>query len=387
MPLTDHSTRSTRPVPAHTSDHLTPEQLARALAVRDLTDPAQGPHALQMLLDAVVAALRRRWGCTVRVLRRPPLVAVRENYDRLGYDPGDVTRARRYTRYVSPTVMLRSHTSAELPTALEEYAGRDDVDELLVVPGLVYRRDVVDRTHVGEPHQVDLWRVRTAAATTDADLREMVGVLVDAVLPGARWTVTEVEHPYTVGGLQVDVLHDGRWLELAECGRTHPDVLRGSGLDPQRWSGLALGMGLERALMLRKGIPDIRYLRARDPRVAAQMLTLEPWRHVSPLPATRRDLSVVVAAEEDAETLGDRVRSALADDADTVESVEVLARTPHEELPERVRQRLGTAPGQANVLLRVVLRPVDRTLTSEQANAIRNAIYRAVHEGPVMELV
>lgn len=387
MPLTDRSTRSTHPVPAHTSDHLTPEQLARALAVRDLTDPAQGPHALQMLLDAVVAALRRRWGCTVRVLRRPPLVAVRENYDRLGYDPGDVTRARRYTRYVSPTVMLRSHTSAELPTALEEYAGRDDVDELLVVPGLVYRRDVVDRTHVGEPHQVDLWRVRTGAATTDADLREMVGVLVDAVLPGARWTVTEVEHPYTVGGLQVDVLHDGRWLELAECGRTHPDVLRGSGLDPQRWSGLALGMGLERALMLRKGIPDIRYLRARDPRVAAQMLTLEPWRHVSPLPATRRDLSVVVAAEEDAETLGDRVRSALADDADTVESVEVLARTPHEELPERVRQRLGTAPGQANVLLRVVLRPVDRTLTSEQANAIRNAIYRAVHEGPVMELV
>ena len=387
MPLTDHSTRSTHPVPAHTSDHLTPEQLARALAVRDLTDPAQGPHALQMLLDALVAALRRRWGCTVRVLRRPPLVAVRENYDRLGYDPGDITRARRYTRYVSPTVMLRSHTSAELPTALEEYAGRDDVDELLVVPGLVYRRDVVDRTHVGEPHQVDLWRVRTGAATTDADLREMVGLLVDAVLPGARWTVTEVEHPYTVGGLQVDVLHDGRWLELAECGRTHPDVLRGSGLDPQRWSGLALGMGLERALMLRKGIPDIRYLRARDPRVAAQMLTLEPWRHVSPLPATRRDLSVVVAAEEDAETLGDRVRSALADDADTVESVEVLARTPHEELPERVRQRLGTAPGQANVLLRVVLRPVDRTLTSEQANAIRNAIYRAVHEGPVMELV
>src|SRR5690606_6867826 len=264
MPLPHHSTRATRPVPPHTSDHLTPEQLARALAVRDLTDPAQGPHALQMLLDALVAALRRRWGCTVRVLRRPPLVAVRENYDRLGYDPGDVTRARRYTRYVSPTVMLRSHTSAELPTALEEYAGRDDVDELLVVPGLVYRRDVVDRTHVGEPHQVDLWRVRTGAATTDADLREMVGVLVDAVLPGARWTVTEVEHPYTVGGLQVDVLHDGRWLELAECGRTHPDVLRGSGLDPQRWSGLALGMGLERALMLRKGIPDIRYLRARD---------------------------------------------------------------------------------------------------------------------------
>jgi phenylalanyl-tRNA synthetase alpha chain len=190
-----------------------------------------------------------------------------------------------------------------------------------------------------------------------------------------------------VGGRQIDVLHDGDWLELAECGRIHPDVLRGSGLDPERWSGLALGMGLERALMLRKGIPDIRYLRAGDPRIATQMLTLEPWQHVSPLPAARRDISVVLAAEEDEETLGDRIRTALGDDADVIESVDVLSRTTHEELPEAARARLGTQDDQVNLLLRIVLRPVDRTLTSEEANGIRNAIYRAVHEGPVMELI
>jgi len=146
-------------------------------------------------------------------------------------------------------------------------------------------------------------------------------------------------------------------------------------------------MGLERALMLRKAVPDIRYLRAEDPRIASQMLTLDPWQHVSPLPASRRDISVVVVAGEDEETLGDRVRTALGDDADVVESVELLSRTTHESLPEAARTRLATRKGQVNVLLRIVLRPIDRTLTSEQANAIRNTIYRAVHEGPVMELI
>ncbi len=369
------------------ADYLTVDQLCRALKLRDLTDPAQGAHAIQALLDSAVHALRSEWGSTVRSVRNAPLVPVRENYDRLGYDPGDVTRARRYTRYISPTVMLRSHTSADLPRALEDYAGRNEVDELIVAPGLVYRRDAVDRTHVGEPHQVDLWRIRSTPDTSDDDMVTMIGCLVDALLPGAQWRTTDVTHPYTVRGRQIDVLHAGEWLELAECGRIHPDVLRGSGLDPERWSGLALGMGLERALMLRKGIPDIRYLRAKDPRAAAQMLTLQPWQHVSPLPAARRDISVVVAAEEDEETLGDRVRNALGDDADVIERVEVLSCTAHEELPEAARSRLGTQHGQVNILLRIVLRPIDRTLTSHEANAIRNTIYRAVHQGPVLELI
>jgi len=141
-------------------------------------------------------------------------------------------------------------------------------------------------------------------------------------------------------------------------------------------------MGLDRAVMLRRGLPDIRLLRAADPRIAEQMLDLTPWRPVSMLPSARRDLSIVAAAGTDEELLGDRARAVLGPDADLLESLTVQARTPHEQLPAPARARLGTTSGQDNLLLRLVLRPLDRTLTDLEANAVRDRVYAALHEGP-----
>lgn len=367
--------------------YLHPDELHRALTRRDLTDPAQGRHAVQLLLENILQALSRLWDIPTTVVRNPPLVAVRDNYDRLRYDPGDVTRETRYSRYVSPTTMLRSHTSAEIPAVLETYADRTGVvDELIAVPGLVYRRDAVDRTHVGEPHQVDLWRLRSRTDTDVDDLEAMIGCLVEAVLPGLRWRTTPVTHPYTRSGRQVDVRSGDDWLELAECGLIHPAVLAGSGLDPNRWSGLALGLGLDRAVMLRKAIPDIRYLRSADPRVLPQLQDLQPWRPISVLPPITRDLSVVVDADTDDETLGDQVRVALGSRADDLETVTVLRRTGYAELPVRARDRLGLGTDQVNAVVRIVIRPLDRTLTDREANDLRNQVYRAVHRGPRLEM-
>ncbi|MDV3222062.1 hypothetical protein [Intrasporangium sp.] len=369
--------------------HLTADDLDRALRLRDLTDPAQGHHALQLVLDDVVQALARSWSVRVRTVRTPPIVSVADNYDLLGFTPQDVTRDVRYSRYLSPTTMLRSHTSADIPAALRARACEDPPavrDELIVVPGLVYRRDVIDRTHVGEPHQVDLWRLRVDHRVCSTDLDELAQAVVDAVLPGAPWRATPSPHPYTELGRQLDVHHGQEWLELAEFGLIADHVLGGAGLDPTRWSGLALGMGLDRALMLRKGIPDIRYLRSNDPRARAQLVDLLPWHPVSRLPSIRRDLSVVIDDPTDDEELGDLVRRALAHRADDIESVHVLARTPHDALPVHVRERLGTAPGQSNAVVCLVLRPLEHTLTDREANALRNDVYRAIHRGPRLEL-
>src|SRR3954465_14870831 len=93
------------------------EQLRAALAVRDLTDPTPGPHAMQALCDALVAALAAAWGASIRVVRGSPVVTARDNYDRLYYPADGVARDARYTRWIGPGVLLRSQTSAAIPPA------------------------------------------------------------------------------------------------------------------------------------------------------------------------------------------------------------------------------------------------------------------------------
>jgi len=361
--------------------YLTPRQIERDLAVRDLSDPAEGPHAMQLLVGRAVHSLSQAWGCDVRWCRNSRIVPVADNYDRLNYPAGSITRETRYTRYIDAGRMLRSHSTAMIPPALRRLAGDPAGgagDVLLVCPGIVYRRDAIDWQHTGTPHQLDLWRV-TRRPVTSEDMADMIAILLAALVPGLPSRRSPREHSYTTDGAQVDVRHGGRWVEVWECGQAHPQVLAAAGLNG--WSGLALGMGLDRLLMLAKGIPDIRLLRSADPRVASQLLDLAPYQRVSAMPAITRDLSVAVSAHEDEETLGDRVREALGPDARRVEEVKVLSATPYEELPAQAIGRLGARPGQRNLLVRVTLRDLDATLTNEAANDLRDRVYAALHEG------
>jgi phenylalanyl-tRNA synthetase alpha chain len=357
---------------------LTPDQLQRDLTLRDLTDPDAGLHAIQLLTDAAVEALAETWSCEVRRERGPRVVPLADNYDRLRYPPAAVTRDARYTRYVDGDHVLRSHASAMIPPALTRLAGDPADDVLLVCPGITYRRDAIDRLHTGTPHQLDVWRI-TRRRMGEADLEEMLQVLVGALGPGRAWRWERRVHPYTLNGRQVDIRDADEWIEVLECGLAHPDVLADAGLDG--WSGLALGMGLDRLLMLTKGIPDIRLLRSTDPRVAGQMNDLMPYRPVSDLPALTRDLSVAISVDDGTEQLGDRIRVALGDRAEIVEQITILSETSYRELSARARDRLGMHEAQKNVLVRLELRPIDRTLTDAEANCLRDDVYGAIHEG------
>jgi phenylalanyl-tRNA synthetase alpha chain len=362
---------------------LSADAYRRALSIRDLADPSQGPHAMQLLIDVAVAALQKAWGCPAVVRRAHPVVPVEDNYDRLHYPPDGAARDARYTRYVSEAEVLRTQTSAMIPPLLRSLAEAPSADVLLVAPGLVYRRDAIDRLHTGEPHQIDLWRVRRGNPLGVADLIAMITTVVEATLPGVPLRRIETSHPYTTDGLQIDVHIGGEWVEIGECGLALPALLAESGLPADEYTGLAMGLGLDRLLMLRKGIHDIRLLRASDPLIASQLLDLSTYRPVSMQPPIRRDLSIAVAEDETPEELGDRVRAALGDRARAVEAVEVVSETLLADLPTEAARRLGISSGQKNVLLRVVLRDPERTLTHAEANALRDEVYAALHQGSV----
>jgi phenylalanyl-tRNA synthetase alpha chain len=317
-----------------------------------------------------------RWSALpADVIRRSPVVLITDNYDRLFYEPDAIARSARYSHYIDEKRMLRTHTTASIPALLAE----TENDRLIVCPGLVYRRDVVDRLHVGEPHQTDFWIARQARLRR-ADLLEMIAVVVETMLPDRAYRCNETIHPYTMNGLEVEVQVGERWVEVLECGEIHPWLLNESNLPSQQWSGLAMGIGLDRLVMLIKQIDDIRLLRSSDPRVARQMLTLDPYEPVSNQPATHRDMSVCLA-DPDMELLGDRIRDVLGERSGWVENVELIQASDYAAVPEKARERLGMSPGQQNLLIRVTLRSLDSSISKEEANRIYDLVYSELHEG------
>ena len=169
----------------------------RAVTLRDLTDPEQGPHALQHVVQLITDALQTRWQCAVQEHRAHPVVPLEHNYDRLHYPADGAARDARYTRYVSETTVLRTQTSAMIPNLLRQIAQQPPHDVLLVCPGLVYRRDQIDRLHTGEPHQLDLWRIAQQPLGQNAALigevvAENPGLVILCSLVGGERVVTMV---------------------------------------------------------------------------------------------------------------------------------------------------------------------------------------------------
>lgn len=355
--------------------------LRQALNLRDLTDPDDGRHAMQILIEEILSALRKEWGCEIKIHRESPIISVEDNYNKLRYPLDGAARDARYSRYVTAGTLLRTMASAMVPGAMRSIAQNLPDDVLLACPGIVYRRDCIDRLHTGEPHQLDLWRVHRSKLMNANELRRMIQVIAETALPAMEWRTEPRVHPYTLDGLQIDVNHDGEWIEIGECGIAHPEIIAENIPNGRGLSGLALGLGMDRLLMIRKNIKDIRLLRSNDPRVAVQMGDLTPYREVSCMPPVIRDISVVLDENASLEDIGDRVREALLTESGVVENVEILSQTSYDALPSSAINRLGISPKQKNVLLRVVLRAFERTMTSEECNAYRDAIYASLHAG------
>ena len=301
-----------------------------------------GRHAINILMKNLTTAVERWSGLPADIVRRPPVVPITDNYDRLFYGPDAIARSARNSHYIDDTHMLRTQTTAAIPQLLAATKS----DRLIVCPGLVYRRDVVDRLHVGEPHQADFWIVRQARLRR-VDLLEMIAVVVETMLPSRAYRCNETIHPYTMNGLEVEVQIGERWVEVLECGEIHPWLLNDNNLPSQQWSGLALGVGLDRLVMLIKRMDDIRLLRSSDSRIARQMLTLDPYEAVSNHPATHRDLSICLG-DPDMELLGDRIREALGERSRWVENLELIQTSDYASVPEKARERLGMSPNQHN---------------------------------------
>lgn len=355
------------------------------LAIPDLTESPK-PHALRMVYEKIEAYMRLTHPQSdVQVHRKSPVVTVEDNYDNLLIAKNNMSRSSTYTRYVDEAHVLRTHTSAHLPDILRELSIRDGWEDVVILlPGLAYRRDVSDKKHVSEVHMLEMWRIVKNAARKPiikSDLLTVVKGVAATAAPGWKLRIEDSPHPYTNEGIEVNAVNGDRDIEILECGLVKEAILHNAGLDPEKHSGWALGMGLDRLVMTLKDIPDVRYLRSSNPRIAEQMINLAPYIEVSNQPAIRRDMSYCVPLEYVEEDISSDIREALKDKVDTLEEVEILSETPYDSLPPIARERLGCQPDQKNILVRVTLRHLERSITNEEANEIYEQVYGQINKG------
>lgn len=362
---------------------MTPEKLHQSLSIKDLTDPANGIHAINLAVGKIANCLASAPGWPkLEIKRGNPITTVADSLDRLYFPVDSISRSSTYTRYVTENTILRVHTTCMIPDILREVKSKGLEDYAVLCPGICYRRDVVDRKHTGAPHQMDIWRIKRGIPSLKRpELIKLIETVIYCVSPGAKYRANEVSHPYTLNGLEVEVETKDGWLEVLECGETHPQLLVDADLDPVEYSGLAMGIGLDRLVMIVKGIDDIRLLRAEDPRISRQMETLEPYKPVSKYPPIRQDLSVSVLNDTTEEDICETIRETLGETANVVEEIRIVSETDYKELPRQATERLGIKPGQKNLLVRIILRSPERSLRHEEANEMRDRIYRRLHQG------
>ena len=192
---------------------LSPEEVARALRARDLTDPTEGAHGMQRIVDDIVAALVRAGRGGLRIHRGACIVSVHDNYDALGYTADAVTRDARYTR-----TCRRPRCCAVIPGA-DSRALRGSPRKPIRVTCCSRARDWctggLDRPPpLRYPHQLDVWR--RPIAPRSGDLKEMIEIVVRACR--ARSTASSRGNTPHDRGLQIDVQNGDEWVEIGECG-------------------------------------------------------------------------------------------------------------------------------------------------------------------------
>ncbi|OBG30731.1 phenylalanine--tRNA ligase subunit alpha [Mycobacterium sp. E3198] len=183
------------------------------------------------------------------------------NFDALNFPADHPARSEQDTFYIAPEdsrQLLRTHTSpVQVRTLLER-----ELPVYVISIGRTFRTDELDATHTPVFHQVEGLAVDRGLSM--AHLRGTLDAFARAEFgPTARTRIRPHFFPFTEPSAEVDVWFANKkggadWVEWGGCGMVHPNVLRAAGIDPEVYSGFAFGMGLERTLQFRNGIPDMR---------------------------------------------------------------------------------------------------------------------------------
>jgi phenylalanyl-tRNA synthetase alpha chain len=261
------------------SEKLHKKKEAGALADLDISLPGTpneigALHPLTQMLDRAIGIFRRMG---FALAEGPDVEDEWHCFDALNTPPDHPARAEQDTFYLSDGRLLRTHTSTVQIRTMESAPPPIRV----IAPGAAFRRDEVDATHSAQFHQIEGLYVDEGVSVADLKgtleffMRELFGADAEVRLRPHYF-------PFTEPSFEIDVksktLKSGeKWIEVCGCGMVHPAVFeavnqaRGdNAYDPEKWSGFAFGLGMDRLAMILFDIPDIRLFAQNDLRFLRQ---------------------------------------------------------------------------------------------------------------------
>jgi len=237
-------------------------------------------HVISQTLRSMKAILE---GMGYRLATGPEMELEYYNFQALNFPEEHPSRDLQDTFYISDDILLRTHTSPIQVRYMQEHKPPLKI----YAPGRVYRNEAIDPSHAAEFHQVEGLYIDTDVSMADLRgdlhffLRELFG-------PSTQVRFKPHFFPFTEPSVDVDMTCFGceghgcgicgqtGWIEILGAGMVHPNVLRAVGYDPDRYSGFAFGIGVDRIAMIRHGITDIRMFLANDLRFIEQFAEREP---------------------------------------------------------------------------------------------------------------
>ncbi|HET7498967.1 MAG TPA: phenylalanine--tRNA ligase subunit alpha [Candidatus Eisenbacteria bacterium] len=250
-------------------------------AARDVTLPGRrAPVGHRHLITSVFREIEQIFGgLGFSVATGPDVEDDWHSFTALNMPEGHPARDETDTFYLQSGALLRPHTSPVQIRTMET----NPPPVRIICPGRVYRNEAIDATHQVEFHQVEGLYV-----DRNVSLADLKGTL-DHFLKAFFGRDTEIRfvpsyYPFVEPGAAVDIRCffcggkgcnvcgplSGGWLEVLGAGMVHPNVFRAVGYDPEVWTGWAFGAGIERLVMLRHGVPDIRMFLESDVRFLRQ---------------------------------------------------------------------------------------------------------------------
>jgi phenylalanyl-tRNA synthetase alpha chain len=245
----------------------------------DVTEPgADIPlgtlHPITQTIDEIS---RIFMGLGYSVTEGPEIETVFNNFDALNAAPNHPSRDLTDTFYITEDTLLRTQTSPVQVRTLKS----SEPPIKVISPGRCFRADTPDATHSPMFHQVEGLLVDEGVTmadlkgTLDAFAKRMFGEDAKTKFRPHFFPFTEPSAEmdmscFVCGGEGCRVCKGGGWIEILGCGMVHPNVLKVGGLDTERYTGFAFGMGVERIAMLKHGVDDIRLFYENDVRFIGQ---------------------------------------------------------------------------------------------------------------------